>query len=1193
MRLKQLELVGFKSFPSRTVLEFPAGVTGIVGPNGCGKSNIVDSVRWVLGEQSAKHLRGDNMEAVVFNGNERAAPLGMAEVSLTFENDQPSRAVSDLDREMSDLPAQFRDLSEIMITRRYHRSGESEYFINKINCRLKDITELFLGTGVGSKAYAIIEQGRVSELVNAKPEDRRLFIEEAAGTTLYRSRKLAAERKMERTRENLSRVTDILSEIDRQRRYIERQAKKAETHRRLSDDLRELELRVVARQVGKLSIQTGELEARRDELQARERETDIMVQAGEEERAKAEASRAEAEQRLSALRESLAVLESERHNLRERVELLAGERDERGRRRERLSAEIDAARQTQQEMGARLVTTERERDEWVAHLTQDEAQLASHESELADAESVVTEIESRVESEKNELVAHVALQAQAHNAMSSLQHRGEDINRQLGRLGDEDRALAGRIEEAGTRATAAKEILRELRERLASATVEQEGLAQEVRSHAEERRRLDRQISEFEGQLLQARSRLESLEQIQSRYEGFERGVRSIMGAGVQQSGVLGVVADVIDIPQEYERAAAAVLGERLQYVIVQEEGVGAGAVDRLRREEQGRGSFIPLHPRQYAHGAAQMNGASKRMLELVRFEESFRSVAESLLGDVVVVPDLTAAVSAWKEDDSSRVTLVTPEGDVMQPSGVITGGSDRPVEEEILTRRREIEVLRARAEETSGQLVRLRASHTEVSERLEKAEEAVRSVGEGAHDLTVEIVAAEKDIERIELEIPELESRREVLRYEVENLTEEAGTLRQSLAEQRQEVERLEARSREIEQTATDTRRKREESAARAETLRAEVTAMKIRVAERRERRQSAVATLQSLVQQQHDLRNRETNMVADLEACNREYERLSADIEEAGRREAEAATRQDEIRTAQEGVAAEVAERTAALRAKIESSSAARGTLDALRRELQEIQLAHSEARLRKEHLVGSIREKYDSDVPAWVAPEEGEDEETVAAEAEQVDNLRQRLAKMGDVNTAAIDELRELEERSEFLTSQKDDLERSLADLEKTIQKLNRASRTRFAETFAQANETFQKVFPRLFRGGEGRLVLTDENNLLETGVDIVVRPPGKRLDNVNLLSGGEKALVAVSLIFSLFLINPTPFCILDEVDAPLDDANIGRFSQMVSEMSEHSQFVIVTHNKRTMESANVLYGVTMPEPGVSQLVSVAMH
>ncbi len=1201
MRLKQLELVGFKSFPTRTLLEFPLGVTGVVGPNGCGKSNIVDAIRWVLGEQSPKHLRGDSMEAVVFNGNDRQAPLGMAEVSLTFENPEPSSRMTDLDREISDLPAQFRDLTEVAITRRYYRSGESEYFINKTACRLKDITELFLGTGVGAKAYAIIEQGRVSELINAKPEDRRLFIEEAAGTTLYRSRKLAAERKMERTRENLSRVTDILAEIDRQRRYIERQAKKAEMHRRLSDELRDLELRVVARQVGRLSARLEELAVRRDELRQREAETLTVVQSGEADRAQAEASRAEAEQRLNALRESLAVLDSERQSLREREALLIGERDERARRRERLAAEIGTARQAQQEMGTRLSSTERERDEWVESLRRDEEQLDSGERELQAAQAAVAEVEARIEAEKNELVAHVARLAQAHNAMSSLQHRSEDIDRQLGRLRDEDRTLEGRAEEAGRRGAAARELLGQLRERLTSATAEQEQRAEEVRRHAEERRRLDRQLSEFEGQLVQARSRLETLAQIQSRYEGFERGVRSIMGsaslaAGGASAGVLGVVADVIDIPQEYERAAAAVLGERLQYVIVQGEEVGAGAVDRLRREEQGRGSFIPLHPRQYENNAAQMNGTSKRMLELVRFEESFRSVAEALLGDVVVVPDLTTAVTAWRSN-GGRVTLVTPEGDVMQPSGVITGGSDRPVEEEILARRREIEVLKARGEETAAQIERLRGAHGEVSRLLEQAEAAVRAVGEGAHDLAVEIVAAEKDIERIELEIPEYQKRREVLRYEVETLTEEAQTVRDSRVEQQQEVTRLEERSGEIERLAAATRRQREDTAARAETLRGEVTSMKVRVAERRERRQSAVAALESLVGQQRELHGRETTLSADLDACEREHGRLEADIQEAVRRQADAERRDGELRAALEGVAVEVEERSQVLRDKIESSTAARERLDELRREIQEVELGHSEARLRREHLATSIHEKYECDVPEWQAPGDVEADATEresieAGEAAEVESLRQRLAKMGDVNAAAIDELRELEERSEFLTKQKDDLERSLADLERTIQKLNRASRTRFAETFARANETFQQVFPRLFRGGEGRLVLTDENNLLETGVDIIVRPPGKRLDNVSLLSGGEKALVAVSLIFSLFLINPTPFCILDEVDAPLDDANIGRFSQMVAEMSEHSQFIIVTHNKRTMESANVLYGVTMQEPGVSRLVSVAM-
>ena len=1191
MQLKNLELVGFKSFPTRTVLDFPAGVTGVVGPNGCGKSNIVDAIRWVLGEQSPKHLRGDNMEAVVFSGNENQSPLGMAEVSLTFKNDRPAEK-SELDEEMSDLPAHFRDLAEIVITRRYYRSGESEYMINKTACRLKDITELFLGTGVGSKAYAIIEQGRVSELINAKPEDRRLFIEEAAGTTLYRSRKLAAERKMDRTRENLSRVTDILSEIDRQRRYIERQAKKAEKHRLISEELREIELRFASRQVGKLGEALRELAQRRDLLREGEAESAAVVETGESERERAETSRAEAEQRLSALRETLAVLESERENLRERIAMLRGERQERERRKERLLVEVETAQSSFHELGSRLVDTERERDEWVSFLQQDESELGSGEQELIAAERAAGEVEARSEADKNELVAHVAKQAQARNAMSSLQSRNEDIERQIARLRDDDRNQEVRISDARRRAESAAQILRELRQKLASATEEQEELAGEVRRHAEERRRLDRQISEFEGQLVHARSRLETLAQIQSRYEGFERGVQAIMSAEQpQSSGVLGVVADVIDIPAEYERAAAAVLGERLQYVIVRGEAEGAGAVDRLRQQEQGRGSFIPLHPRQLAHGAARMNGASKRMIDLVKFEDSFRSLAESLLGDVVLVPNLNAAVSAWRED-GGPVTLVTPDGDVMQASGVITGGSDRPVEEEILARRREIEELKARCEVTEAEVETLRRTHGDVSRKLENAEEAVRSAGQGAHDLTVEIVAAEKDSERIELEIPEYEKRREVLRFELANLAEESEGVGESLEQCRQDVQSLEDREAEIEARMNDTRRQREEVSARAEQLRERVTAMKIRVAERRERKQSVANVVESLVQQQGDLRQREVSLRTDLGACQREQVRLTGDINEAEQRDVDSEARQREVRSTLELVATEVEERNAALKEKVAAYNVARERLDHLRGELQKVEIAHSEARLRREHFQQGIREKYECDVPEWQEPEEGEDAAEVAREEERVEELRSRLNKMGDVNPAAIDELKELEERGGYLGKQKEDLEQSLADLEKTIQKLNRASRARFAETFARANETFQQVFPRLFRGGEGRLVLTNEANLLETGVDIVVRPPGKRLDNVSLLSGGEKALVAVSLIFSLFLINPTPFCILDEVDAPLDDANIGRFSQMIAEMSQHSQFIIVTHNKRTMESADVLYGVTMQEPGVSKLVSVEM-
>ena len=520
----------------------------------------------------------------------------------------------------------------------------------------------------------------------------------------------------------------------------------------------------------------------------------------------------------------------------------------------------------------------------------------------------------------------------------------------------------------------------------------------------------------------------------------------------------------------------------------------------------------------------------------------------------------------------------------------MITGGSDRPIEEELLARRREIDGLRGHLAEVQARLEEIRRQSETLTHAIGEAEDAVRSLGEGVHDLTLRIVGAEKDIERLDLERPQRLSRGEVVRYEIAALLEEDRAAQAEIAALSERLQEASAGRQRLEREVEERRLGLEEVAAQVERRNAEVTVMKVRVAERRQQHQAATDAVESWRRQQRELGERAAGVAEECGATERERGEIEASIAAAREQESAQLLRRAELES-ELAVAAEEAERRASLLRDEEQHTRDTYTrLEESRSERARLELARSETRLRAEHLREAMREKYSLDLaehePEEIAAEELEDG------ASRLEALRERIARLGEVNVTAIDELRDLEERGTFLRSQRDDLERSLDDLERTIQKLNRASRTRFAETFARANETFQKVFPRLFRGGEGRLVLTDENNLLETGVEIVVRPPGKRLDTVALLSGGEKALVAVSLIFSLFLINPTPFCILDEVDAPLDDANVGRFSQMVREMSDRSQFLIITHNKRTMESANALYGITMQEPGVSKVISVSM-
>jgi chromosome segregation protein len=1218
MRIKQLELIGFKSFMHRTVLDFPAGITAVVGPNGCGKSNVVDAIRWVLGEQSPKHLRGDSMEDVIFKGNERVAPTGMAQVSLTFENDPTVHQLSALDLDVSTVPAHFRELTEIQVSRRYFRSGESEYFINKTPCRLKDITELFLGTGIGSKAYAIIEQGRVEQLINSKPEDRRLFIEEAAGTTLYRSRKLAAERKMERTRENLLRVNDVLRELDRQIQYLHRMAKKAEQYRALQEQIRELDLALCGAQWRRLSADIAQVEAELATHRQHDGEAVAELARLEHERRQRLAAQNEAEEELARRRETAAVLEAEYHSLRERIDLLAQEVRERERRLGRLDAEALALDQQQVQLQHGFQQQERARAEYAQLVLFDEGDLTQKEADLVAARQRVVTAHAELEAAKHALVSLAAKEAECRNAVATHARRRDDARRRLDKLAAEQAETGARLAAVESAAAARRADLAGLRDRLHAAEGEKEQCAERVRVMAEERRGWDREAGEAHNLLVQLNSRLDSLQEIQRNYEGYQRGVRSILLGAARDGGVLGVVADVIDVPEQYERAVAAALGERLQYVIVRESDDGLGAVATLRSEDSGRGSFIPLSPRPVplnGHGASSLNGNTRRLLDVVQVEEPYRRVAETLLGEVVVVPDLPAGLALWRKN-GVHVTMVTPEGDVIDANGVITGGSERPMQEEIVARRRCATELSTDVAAAAARLQRARAETERLAGELLAQETALKALDRDTHALTLELVAAEKDLERLEGERPRWLDRLEVTRFESAGAAaEEAESIadverwERALAAQGADRSALEAALHHHETRAA-------QAASQVEALSAEVTGIKVRVAERRERQQAAQAALARLTAQREEVTARAAAVTRERDDTEHERSSLEQAVGEAEERramqEARRQTGEAEIalaRTALEAASTAAAEHDVLLQAM-------RDRLDQLRHACTQCEIALAEKRLRLEHLAENMREKYGAEIAdqpvsgrASLLPADPESDgsEGIAGRADagapgvedeeravaRLEALREKISRIGEVNVGAIDELRELEERAQFLRTQKEDLERSLADLERTIQRLNRASRTKFAETFAAVNDKFQQVLPRLFRGGEARLVLTDEHNLLETGVEIVVRPPGKRLDTVTLLSGGEKALVAVSLIFSLFLINPTPFCFLDEVDAPLDDANIGRFTNLVREMAEHSQFIVITHNKRTMQAADVLYGVTMEEPGLSKIISVAMH
>jgi chromosome segregation protein len=1225
MKIKRLDIHGFKSFVDRTTITFPDPITAVVGPNGCGKSNIVDAIRWVMGEQSAKQLRGRAMEDVIFAGSESRGPAGFAEVSLTFDaRSMPGSAAP------SGVPWGAVGPEEVVVTRRLYRDGTSEYLLGGVPCRLRDIVDFFLGTGVGSKAYAIIEQGRIGFIVSSRPEDRRGLIDEAAGITKYKSKKKQAERRMESTRQHLLRVSDILGELDNRLRSLRIQAQKAERYKRYKAELRDLELwsasqrylgllaeekslkldaaavtdeherlettlrtEELAVEVERLALteEMGELAAAKDELFALSNKADLGMQRAQhyDEESAALASRAAAAQDEG---DDLARRSGESQNAIDALEgQIAGlEADAESRQ-----GEYQAFEAAHDELRGRLMETRRRLDE---------ATTAS-----AGALARVARLESEIEA----------------GAV-----RREDLGRRLASLVEEGGALIAQIEATEAEAARGQERLAVLAARREEVARRRDEANQRVADLRNEMSRGELEIDTLREESHRRRSRLQSLSEIQTRYESFQRGVRAIMKqyrAQAQETGesrpwspehaVRGLVADIVQPPPDLEAAVEAVLGERLGNIIVESHEVGVDAIEFLKERSEGRSSFIPLTLRAApaegqviydatggALAAAPAGGAVSAvwptgegvrgpMLDLIGYDRSYHSVAAYLLGDVLVCEDLQKALSLWRETRTDK-TIVTLDGEVIDPHGVVTGGSRESAVAGVLSQKREIRELQevvarieADLEAALGRQVSLKQSLSEAASLLEELTTATRQD-------ELDLISEQKDLDRARREHGQLEARRKQvqtqdgdLRLGLENVERRLEQARATLEEERQAVAAAEALGQELRgQTVALTER--------LDGLIGELTAAKVAASQAADRRANARQNLDRLRRERDEQESRRARLQSSAAEELSRAEELRAEAlrirEEASLFRAEA----EERARAQAEREGAVNERNAALSRREAELRVLREQVARLAQDLASLQLRCQEASLRRTSLEEQVSDRYrDVRLPDVVYDYHlkhpvGPEEESRTSE------LRGLIERMGEINLTAIEESAQLQKRYDYLTGQKQDLESAIAQLESAIDKINRASKKRFREIFDAVNAKFQEVFPRCFGGGKARLALTDDSDLLETGVEIIANPPGKKImQSLELLSGGEKAMTAVALLFSIFLVKPSPFCLLDEVDAPLDEANVGRFNQMVRAMTDRAQFIMITHNRRSMENADRLCGITMEEPGVSKLVAVNLR
>jgi chromosome segregation protein len=1189
MRIRRLDVCGFKSFMDKTVVAFDDGVTGVVGPNGCGKSNVADAIRWVLGEQSARQLRGRSMEDVIFNGSESKAPLSMAEVMLTFENDRPS-----------ELPAQYQGFAEITVGRRLYRTGESDYLVNGVPARLLDVNDIFFGSGVGRTAYSIIEQGRIGQIVSARPEDRRAIIEEAAGITKYKKRREAAERKMEATRQNLQRVGDITQELQKQLEALNRQARRAEKFKALRAEIRELELRAAAARYLELTATRRAAEERGAELRAREAE--LAARLAELDRA-LEADRAvlaEGEARVTSLTGRAHALESEARVNEVSVDAAARELEQIAERTRAQAGEVEALKAQADALAAEREDLERQRDALAELSSADAGRLADAEAALGDVARERAALQGELDDARARAADAASGVASHRSELAQIERRRVDLRAQVAKNraeADDHARRAAQLD--GSRARHVEKLgqTRQLRLRLEEQRGAQEELLERTRSEFIQN---EAKLITLREELQDKRARLQSLVEVLRNYEGHGRGVRSLMtraGEGAaRERGIFGLVADVVAVSAAHENAVEAVLGERLQYVVVESHAQGVEAIDWLKSAAEGRASLIPLERlREGAAAAVEPDrahpGFVAAALDVVRYDPAYERLVRFLLGDAVIVRDLPSALEMWQASPDRR-TLVTLDGEVLDPAGVVTGG---PLEGEghgALQRRREVQELEETVRAFEAEFSLAQERHRTLQVRLLQLEAALKSLDQDGHAKDLALREEEKDLARVGEELERVAERLGQLEVERAQLEDAIAALDREEEDHRLAAATADAAQARATERAREAGERLDATRARADALAAEVTGLKVKVAADAERREGIGAALRRIEEGRREVEERRGRIFAALSEANARAAELRGSLDGGRVDLGRLAEDLERVRGELAAARADHDAAQAASRARDAETRELRARLEETRGAAAEAALTAREQALELGHLEEQTRERCQAEL-RWeigryhLEPPPGE------AERARLEDKKAQAERMGAINLTAIEEYDELAKRHAFLVEQKGDLEKSLGDLRTAIATINRASRDRFRETFDRVNEKFQQVFPRLFAGGRAGLVLTqDDAGESEGGVEIFAQPPGKKLQSVNLLSGGEKALTAVSLIFAIFLIKPTPFCLLDEVDAPLDDANVGRYNELVREMSRASQFILITHNKRTMEMVDTLYGVTMEEPGVSKLVSVRL-
>ncbi len=1180
MHFKKLEIVGFKSFLNKTTLKFEPGVTAIVGPNGCGKSNIVDAIKWVCGEQSPKSMRGSSMQDVIFNGTEKSDPVNMAEVSIVLSNEERI------------LPV---DYDEVIITRRLFRSGESEYLLNKTPVRLMDVRDVIRGTGLGTSSYSVIEQGKMDMVLSSKPEERRYVFEEASGITRYKAKKREAMLKLERTNDNLTRISDIIREVERQIKAIERQARKAERYRACYSELKDLEVRLSYMRLRELNTDgTGmdkEAENQREVSDTLKRELDEL-----------HISLADQRKEFSSILEGLQASQSEAIQLTSDIDKNSHTIEMNKERIEELQRDLRRSTRQIEEATERKEAFKRRVEELELKCVSIGSQMGDKEKEFLSAEEKVRNILSAMEQHKHELkinrektVDIIAEQTQTKNLLIKTDADIRNIMAREKRLKLERSNVEMERENACERLKEAEETVGRVTKELEASKQEFDTFNNQYISRQERLSVLRDEKSNREKRLNEIRPRMDFLERLISEREGISESGKEIMKlvetGDPGFSGVCGILSEVISVRPGYDESLESVLGNLSEALVVENRIVAEYVARFLEERSLGSLSFIILDElRELLEGRDVRqgnNGTPGDITRIITAEEPYLSALRGMLRDTFVASSPQEAKAFIKGDDFQG-RIICEKGEVHQRGMYRSRNySDKEVVS-LFGRRERLEQFRAEEKELAEAFLLIERGVNELEEWFRESEGRKRGL--------------ENALREKQIEFADISSKRSVVREKFDSLQEElllldaeidedAETMRQMrdgsarLSSKLEELEnkgvgieqRIEISQEVIQQSASE----REKVLYRIADIKAELSAIKKEeehISDNLERERDTYARIDREIEEKHARiaengeRVRELEQeAAALDAKNAEYASLKeGSISESSEKQEKKDILSRRIdRMEEEGKEKEE-------------------KLEAVRNHGRDLDIKKKEGEYKRNAFIQRISDAYKVDLAAF---EMGPDEAFDRGEAEnKITELKEKIEKMGEVSLGAVEEYKELEERCSFLTKHRDDLVKGREDVMQAITKINRTTRKLFMETFEAIKKEFNVYFKMLFNGGRAELVLEDENDILECGIDIVGRPPGKKLQNITLLSGGEKAMTAIALIFAIFKVNPSPFCVLDEIDAPLDESNIVRFCSVLGEFLKLSQFIIVTHNRMTIQLADILYGITMQEKGVSKIVSV---